>query len=448
MSFDFDLLVIGGGSAGLAAAKRAAKYNVRVAIVEQSQLGGTCVNQGCISKKLMVYAADFATMPNKARDYGWSIEAGKFDWQRFVAVRDQEIRRLRQVQADSLTHAGIETIRGQAAFFDAHTVEVGDRKLTADKILIAVGGEPVLPDLPGIEHVITSNEIFNLNQLPQRIAIVGSGYIGVEFASILRSFGTEVTLMDQEDRLLKGFDHDLQTAVQNGLNRRGIKSLFKTTVKKIEQQSQSLQLTLVGDCPGALTVDTVLFAIGRTPSLGSLNLDQAEVKVEGKAIAVNEYSQTSQANIFAIGDCTNRLPLTPVARAEGQAFAETEFGSHTYHLDYEYVPTAVFSRPEAAAIGMTEAKAREAYGDEAVRCYQTEFQPLFDSLRHHAEKSMLKLVVRQPSNQVLGAHLVTAHAAEIIQGIAIAVKYGITKQDFDNMIGIHPTSAEEFFSNF
>jgi glutathione reductase (NADPH) len=254
--------------------------------------------------------------------------------------------------------------------------------------------------------------------------------------------------MDREEQLLKGFDSDLREVVQAGLTKRGIKSLFKTTVKKIEQQSQSLQLSLTGDCPEALTVDTVLFAIGRTPNLENLGLEQADVKVEGKAIAVNDNSQTSQANIFAIGDCTDRLPLTPVARAEGQAFAETVFGNHACYLDYDYVPTAVFARPEAAAIGMTEAKAREKYGDEVVQCYQTEFQPLFDRLSHPPEKSMLKLVVRQPSNQVLGAHLVTANAAEIIQGIAIAIKHGITKQDFDSMIGIHPTSAEEFFSSF
>ncbi|MGI0487806.1 glutathione-disulfide reductase [Pantanalinema rosaneae CENA516] len=445
MRYDYNLFVIGAGPGGLAAAKRAAKYGAKVAIAEQNYIGGVCVNQGCIGKKFMVYASDFARVLEVAGNWGWQTEHQAFNWQHFKAVRDQEIARLRHIHQTALEQAGVEIIPVQARLIDSHTIAVDDRRITAEKVLLAVGGHPVKPEIPGIEHAITSREMFALEALPQSIAIVGSGYIGVEFASILRAFGTEVTLLDRSDNILQGFDHDLQVAVRSGLLQQGIQSFCHTTVKAIQPDSEGLQLTLVGDQTQSLTVDTVLCAIGRTPNLSGLGLEAAGVKPQDGAIAVDAYSRTSQANIFAIGDCTDRLPLTPVARAEGHAFAETEFGNQPCHIDYTYVPSAVFCRPEAATVGMTEVAARHKHGDQAIQCHRIEFEPLFSRLDHYPGKAMLKLVVHRTSSQILGVHVVSQDAAEMIQGIAIAIKRGITKPDFDEMIGIHPTLAEEFF---
>ncbi|MBL1178059.1 glutathione-disulfide reductase [Pantanalinema sp. GBBB05] len=445
MQYDYNLFIIGAGPGGLAAAKRAAKYGARVAIAEQHHIGGVCVNQGCISKKSMVYASDFARLLASAGNWGWQVKHQTFDWQYFKAVRDQEVARLRERHQAALIEAGVELIPEKAILIDPHTIHVSDRQITAEKILLAVGGQPMQPQLPGVEYAVTSREMFGLEKLPQRIAIIGSGYIGVEFASILRAFEVEVTLLEQADTILHGFDQEVQQAVRSGLLQQGIHSFCNTTVKEIAPGAAGLQLTLDGDQTQPLTVDTVLCAIGRTPNLAGLGLEQAGVQIQDGAVTVDAYSRTSQANIFAIGDCTNRLPLTPVARAEGHAFAETEFGNHPCHIDYTYVPSAVFCRPEAAAIGMTEADARDKYGDHAIQCHRTEFEPLFSRLDRYPGKAMLKLVLHRSTSKVLGVHVVSQDAAEMIQGIAIAIKRGITKPDFDEMIGIHPTLAEEFF---
>lgn len=447
MTYDYDLFVIGAGSAGITGAKQAAKHGVKVAIAESQHVGGVCVNQGCISKKLMVYAADFAKLSNDAADYGWRIQTNGFDWEKFKAVRDREVERLRQVQQKALDQLGIESIHAQVSFIDDHTLQVGDRKITADKILLAVGGKPIQPKLPGIEHTITSNEIFNLPQIPQRLAVIGSGYIGVEFASIFRYFGTDVTLMDRDESILKGFDDDLRSHVRQGLMNRGIHSLSNTTAASIEQISTGYKLNLEGDHAAPLEVDTILCAVGRVPNLEGLALENAGVEIDGKAIAVDDYSRTSRPHIFAVGDCTNRLPLTPVARAEGRAFADTAFGDSPRSIDYTHVPSAVFARPEAASVGLTEAQAEEKQGKEAIRCYRVEFQSLYSSVNQCADKSLLKLVIHQASKQVLGVHLVCENASEILQGIAVVVKKGITKTELEEMIGIHPTSAEEFFTS-
>lgn len=445
MAYDYNLLVIGAGSAGLAAAKRATKYGAKVTIVEQEHLGGVCVNRGCIPKKLMVYAADVAHCIEAAHHYGWSIEQAQFDWHRFITARNQEIERLRQVQQHALDQARVDLVRGHASFVDAHTIQVDDRQLTADYVLIAVGGKPNKPPIPGIEYTLTSREMFHLQELPARIAIIGGGYIGVEFASTLRSFGAEVFLMNQEECILINFDHDLRNAVREGLQNRGIHSFCSTTAKEIQPNSNGLQLTLTGEHSESLTVDMVLCATGRTPNLEALNLDKAGVAVQQKAIAVDDYNRTSQTHIFAIGDCTNRLPLTPVVRAEGQAFADTVFGEQPCKIDYETVPSAVFSRPEAASVGMTESQACEKYGDDRIECNRIEFQPLFDRLSPSSQPTLMKQVIQRASGQVIGVHIVAKHAAEIIQGIALAMKQGITKQDLHHMIGVHPTLAEEFF---
>lgn len=446
MTYNYDLLVIGAGSAGLAAAKRAAKLGAKVAIIEQNQVGGVCVNRGCIPKKLTGYAAYFAPLFADAEKFGWSVEKVAFDWQAFVAARDQEIKRLHQVQHQGLTEAGAEFIAGSTTFVDAHTLEVDDRTLTADYILIAVGGQPILPDIPGIDLAITSDQMFHLQQLPAHLLVIGGGYIGVEFASILHDVGTKVTIVDRESHILSGFDDELRVRVQQGLTQRDIAVLCDTTVKAIKSVSKQLQVTLSQKTSEPCHVDMVLCAIGRTPNLEKLNLEKVGVDLQGKAIAVDQNSRTSQANIYAVGDCTNRLPLTPVARAEGQIFADTVFGQKSNSLDYDNVPSAVFSRPEAAGAGLTEAKARERYGEDAVECNTIEFHSLYQRLAQSAPPNWMKQVIHRQSNKVVGVHLVAEHAAEMIQGIALAIKQGVSQQGVEQMIGIHPTVAEEFFT--
>jgi glutathione reductase (NADPH) len=447
MPYNYDLLVIGAGSGGLAAAKQSAKYGAKVAIAESRFLGGVCVNQGCISKKLMVFAADFAKYVDESANYGWNLQTVAFDWDAFKQNRDREVERLRDVQHKALIDAGVELIQGYAVFEDAHTVNVGDRTITADKILIAVGGKPILPKLPGIEHAITSDDIFNLPEIPQRLAIIGSGYIGVEFASIFRYLGSEVTIVDRSDSILSGFDDDLRNHVRQGLMNRGIQSLINASVTGIEATGNELQLLLEEEPSDPIMADKILCAVGRAANLDGLRLEKADVELAEKAIAVDEFSRTSCPNIFAVGDCTNRLPLTPVARAEGRAFADTVFGDRPRAIDYVNVPSAVFARPEAAAVGLTEAQAKAEYGEETIRNHHVEFQSLYSSVNRSADKSLIKLVIHQPTDRVLGIHLVCEHAAEMVQGMTAIVKEHVTKADLEELIGVHPTSAEEFFTS-
>ena len=372
---------------------------------------------------------------------------GSLDWSKFMAAVHQHLEKLNQTYLETLQQAGVELIRGRAIFRDEHTIAVGDRTVTADKILIAVGGHPLVPDIPGKEHGITSRGMFHLQEIPKRLAIIGGGYIGVEFSSMMNAFGSEVTLMETDELILSGFDEAIRSTVQEGLSNRGIKLLGGTTAKEIQPSSDGLQLSLSGDTNETITADTVLIATGRAPNTKDLGLDHAGVEVGEKGeVQVDEYSRTTQENIFAIGDCTVRIPLTPVAKAEAGAVVETIFGEPR-SVNYEYATSAVFSRPEAATIGMTEAKAREKFGD-AVCCYTTRFSPLLYSLASQAEpvQAMMKLVVQGDSEQVLGAHMVGERAADIIQSLGVAVRKGITKQDLDEAIAIHPTTGEEFLT--
>lgn len=446
MSFDYDLFVIGAGPGGTAAARRAAAHGARVAVAEQEAIGGTCSNRGCIPKKLIVYAADFALQDQMAHSYGWSECQRQLDWTRLLKAIHKHIESLRQSYLEKFQKAGIEMLCSRATFVDAHTVEVDGRKVTADKILIAVGGQPLKPDIPGMEYAITSREMFQLPQLPQRLAIVGGGYIGVEFASMMNALGAQVTLMDRDELILSGFDDDIRSAVQAGLSKRGVRFLGNTTAKQLCKSADGIQLSLSGEVSETITADTILIATGRSPNTKSLNLENASVELGEKGeIKVDAYGRTNQANIFAVGDCTNRVPLTPVARAEGRAFADTVFKSKSKQVEYEYFTSAVFARPEAAAVGMTEAKAREKFG-AAVQCHQTEVEPLFNSITPHDDSVMIKLVVNGNTDEILGAHMVGEHAAEIIQSLAVAIRKGVTKQDFDATIGIHPTTGEEFLT--
>jgi len=456
MTYDYDLFVIGGGSGGLAASKRAASYGAKVAIAEEYLVGGTCVIRGCIPKKLMVYGSHFPALFHDAAGYGWHVGETRLDWEHLITSIDKEVRRLSQLHTGFLERAGVELIQSRAKFLDLHTLEVDGRKVTAEKILIAVGGRPVKPDLPGMEYAITSNEMFHLKEQPRHIAIIGAGYIGVEFACIMRGLGCEVTQIIRGDRILRGFDDDVRNGIQDGMKHHGIRMIANTVVNQVEQVPEGLKLTLSDESQEPVIADVFLAATGRAPNVEGLGLENVSVEVieddclEGpgysmaSAITVNEYSQTSQPHIFAVGDVTDRINLTPVAVGEGRAFADTEFGNIRRVFNHENVPSAVFSTPEAATVGMTEADARKKLGDDGVKVYRARFRPLFHSLTGAEEKTMMKLVVDADSDRVLGAHMLGENAAEIIQGVAIAVNMGATKKDFDATVGIHPSAAEEF----
>ncbi|MFN6513480.1 MAG: glutathione-disulfide reductase [Nostoc sp. CreGUA01] len=446
MTFDYDLFVIGAGPGGLAAAKKAASYGVRVAIAEQEALGGTCVNRGCVPKKLIVCAADFALQNKMAHSYGWSDCPTYFDWTLFIKSVHKHVDSINESYFQQLQKAGIEIISESASFVDAHTISIGERKVTADKILIAVGGRPLKPNIPGIEYAITSREMFQLPYLPKRLTIIGGGYIGVEFSSMMHAFGCQVTLIEKEKMILSGFDDDIRSHVQQALSKRPIKLFTNTTVQKIKYSEESLLLSINSESREIVAADTILVATGYTPNTKNLGLENAHVEIsQHGAIKVDEQNRTNQENIFAVGDCTSRIQLSPVAKTEGIAFANTVFGNKPQKLNYDYVPSAVFCRPEVASVGMTEAKAREKFG-ESVKCYYKEFQPLFYQLTEKDKQATIKLVVNGDSEEVLGAHMVGENAADIIQSLGVAIRKGITKQELDETIGIHPTAGEEFLS--
>lgn len=445
MKFDYGLFVIGAGPGGLAASEQAAGYGVRVAIAEQDSVGGTCVIRGCIPEKLMSFAAEFAEEAQVAAGYGWNQPQYTFDWQQFIAAKEQEIHRLSQVHSQKLTEAGVELIKGKTIFIDAHTLDVAGRQITADKILIAVGAKDVKPEIPGREYIITSSQLFSLKQQPKHIAVIGGNYIPVKLAGIMNNLGSQVTQVFLEDHILSAFDEELALVVQEGMIKRGIQILQNTAVKEIKPVGDELDLILSAKSENILSVDTVLFALCRIPNISGLGLEKAGIGLSDGAIVVDEYNQTTQANIFAVGDCINRSNFTPVAIAQGRAFADTQFGNNPRTICYEYVPSTVSSHPEAATVGLSEAQAREKLGD-AVRCYCSKFRPLLHSLPKQDEKTLIKLVVDSHTDRVLGAHMVGEGAVEIIQCLAIALRMGATKKHFDEAIGIHPSVAEEFLT--
>jgi glutathione reductase (NADPH) len=444
MSYDFDLFVIGGGSGGIAAARRAAEYGAKVGIAESSRLGGTCVNRGCIPKKLMVYASRFPDQFEEAQGYGWSPIHSTLDWSKMINAVNQEVERLNGIYQRMLDKSGVEIFSAYAKFIDPHTLEVGDRKVTANKILIAVGGHPVKPDIPGIEHTIVSDDMFHLKEQPKRILIIGGGYIGVEFACIMNGLGSEVTQVVRKDLILNGFDRDLAFNIQEGMKKHGIQILTHRSIAAIEKTSAGLQVKFKENSEEVVITDAVsLAATGRRPNLDNLGLENAKVEIENGAIAVDKYSRTTQENIFAVGDCTDKVNLTPVAIAEGRAFADTQFGHKDRTMSYDNIPTAVFATPEAGTVGLSEEQAREQYGD-AIKIYRTQFRPMYHTLSGRDEKVLMKLIVDQNTDKVLGAHMVGEHAGEIIQSIAIALKMGAKKSDFDATVALHPSIAEEF----
>lgn len=445
MSYDFDLFVIGAGSGGIATARRAAEYGAKVGVAEFDRLGGTCVNRGCIPKKLMVYASHFPELFTDAEGYGWSAVKSQLDWHKMITAVNNEVIRLNGIYQRMLDNSKVELLHGQGKFIDNHTIQVGDRTVTADKILIAVGGVPVRPDVPGIEHALVSDDVFNLTEQPKKMVILGGGYIGCEFACIMNGLGTEVTQVIRQDLILGGFDRDLRSAIQDGMIHHGIEIITNTQDVSIAKADTGVAVTVnAKDGQSVVLADAVsLAALGRKPNTANLGLENVDVKTHHGVVLVDKYSQTSVSNIYAVGDCTDNIQLTPVAINEGRAFADTMFGNKPRTMNYADIPTAIFTTPEAATVGLTEEEAREMHGD-AIKIYRSSFRPMYYVLPNKQEKTLMKLVVDTTTDRVLGAHMVGDHAAEIIQGVAIAVKMGATKAAFDATVGIHPSSAEEF----
>ncbi|WP_419685443.1 glutathione-disulfide reductase [Burkholderia theae] len=442
MDFDYDLFVIGAGSGGVRLARMSASYGARVGIAEQEQIGGTCVLRGCIPKKLLVYASHYPHEVEDAKGFGWTFGAGTLDWSALIAAKDREINRLSDIYISLLRQSGVDMHAGRATLVDAHTVAIGERTIRARHIAIATGSRPSLPPRPGIEHAITSREALSLATLPRRIAVVGGGYIAVEFAGIFNGFGSHVDLFYRGEKILRGFDDDVRQFLTDEMTKQGVTIHSRAVVESISRADDGTLSVRVGDARHG-PYDAVLYATGRVPNVDGLGLEQAGVMLDARgAIAVDAYSATSVASIHAIGDVTSRPQLTPVATRDGGLLARTLFGGSRVAADHAWVPSAVFSQPEVATVGLTEADARRAHGD--VDIYRTSFKALRHTLSGRDERTMMKLVVARDSQRVIGAHMVGRDAGEIIQGIAIAIRAGATKAQFDDTIGIHPTAAEEF----
>jgi len=439
--YDFDLFTIGGGSGGVRASRVAAQYGAKVALAEERYLGGTCVNVGCIPKKLLVYAAEFGEAFDDAVGFGWTLDGRRFDWRALIAGKDREIARLNGVYEKLLTGVGVRILREHATVVDAHTVAVGDARYTTRYILVATGGWPTVPAIPGADLAITSNDAFFLPSLPSRVILVGGGYIGVEFAGIFHGLGAKVSLLHRGSLFLRGFDDDVRRVLAAEILKRRIDLRFNTLVEKIEKGSSGIRATLND---GALVdADLIMFATGRAPNTRGLGLERAGVKLQSDgSVLVDSFSCSSVPSIYAVGDCTHRRQLTPVAIAEGQAVAETLFHDNPARPDYENVPSAVFSLPSIGTVGLTEAEARG--GSAEVDVFTTTFRPLKHTLSGRDEHTFMKIVVDRRSDRVLGCHMVGPEAAEIIQGLAIALRRGATKAQFDATIGVHPSAAEEF----
>ena len=439
--YDFDLFTIGAGSGGVRASRVAASYSAKVAVAEERYLGGTCVNVGCIPKKLLVYASHFRHEFEDAAGFGWTVGERRVDWSKLIANKNKEINRLNGVYRKLLGDSGVTIIDERAEIADAHTIVVGGKKITAKYILVAVGSWPKVPKFPGSQYAITSNEAFYLPSLPRKVIIVGGGYIGVEFAGIFHGLGVEVTQLYRGPLFLRGFDDDCRWTLAEEMKKKGVDLRFNADIETIEKTGAGLRAFLHDGA--AISADQILYATGRVPNTASLGLDKAGVQMkEDGAVIVDGYSKTTTDSIYAIGDCTNRVMLTPVAIAEGRAVADTLFNNNPMTPNYVNVPSAVFSDPNIGTVGLTEAQARAQYKN--IDVYKTSFRPLKHTLTGRDERTMMKIIVDQATDKVLGCHMVGPDAGEIIQGLAVAMNCGATKAQFDATIGIHPTAAEEF----
>lgn len=443
MTYDFDLFVIGAGSGGVRAARFSAGYGARVAVAESRYLGGTCVNVGCVPKKLLVYGAQFADEFEQAQGFGWTPGEATFSWPTLIANKNREIERLNGIYRKLLVGSGVTLLEGHARLLDEHSVEVDGKTYSAERILIATGGWPHIPDIPGHEHAINSNQAFFLEELPKRVLVVGGGYIAVEFASIFNGLGAQTSLLYRGELFLRGFDNSLRTHLHEELGKRGLDVQFNTDIARIDKQADgSLQATLKDG--RTLQADCIFYATGRRPMLDNLGLENTAVSLDDKGyIEVDDEYQTKAPSILAIGDVIGRVQLTPVALAEGMAVARRLFKPQEYRkVDYQNIPTAVFSLPNIGTVGLTEEQAREA--GHQVKIFESRFRPMKLTLTESDERTLMKLVVDADTDRVLGCHMVGPDAGEIVQGLAVAIKAGATKQVFDETIGVHPSAAEEF----
>ena len=439
--YDYDLFTIGAGSGGVRASRMSASFGAKVAVAEERYLGGTCVNVGCIPKKLLVYASHYGDDFDDAAGFGWTVGERRVDWAKLIANKNKEISRLNGVYRKLLGESGVEILEAHAEILDPHTVAVDGKKITAKYLLVAVGSWPAMPKIPGSEHAISSNEAFYLPSLPARVIIVGGGYIGVEFAGIFHGLGARTTQLYRGASFLRGFDDDIRATLAAEMLKRGVDLRFKVDISQIEKTGDTLRAHLTDG--HVIEADQILYATGRLPKTRDLGLERTGIELrESGAVIVDEYSRSSVESVYAIGDCTDRMMLTPVAIAEGMAVANTLFNNKPMRPSYLNVPTAVFSTPNCGTVGLTEEQARER--NFKVDIYRTFYRPLKHTLTGRDERTMMKLVVDQASDRVLGCHMVGPDAGEIIQGLAVAPNCGATKAQFDGTIGIHPTAAEEF----
>ncbi len=443
--FDYDLFVIGGGSGGVRSARWAASLGAKVAICEEDRYGGTCVLRGCIPKKMMVYGSHFADDVITSADYGWDITINGFDWEHFRQKREKELSRLSGLYAGMLERNNVDVIKGKGSFVDTHTIKVGEKSYTAKYIIIAVGGRPWVPDFPGKEFTINSNDFFELKERPKKVVINGGGFIGLEFACLLKNFGSEVHIVIRRENVLRGFDSECACYLKEQMLKSGIHFHEHQHIKEVEKKGSNL---LVKTEKEEIPCDQVIMATGREPYTQGLGLDKAGLEVhEDQSISVDDYSQTKLSHIYAVGDVTNRVTLTPVALQEGMLVAENLFRPNSERvMTYEYIPSAVFSQPPLATVGLSEEEALKEAREkgEEIEVYASEFRPLKYTLGERQKRSLMKMIVSKKDNKVLGLHMVGDDAPEIIQGFAVALKAGATKDVFDRTIGLHPSSAEEF----
>ncbi len=443
MAYDFDLFVIGAGSGGVRAARFAAGFGAKVAVAESRYLGGTCVNVGCVPKKLFVYGAHFADDFEQAEGYGWSLEKANFDWKTLISNKNREIERLNGIYRNLLVNSGVELFEAHARLLGPNSVEVNGQQYSARHILVATGGWPQIPDIPGREYAISSNEAFFLQDLPKRVLVVGGGYIAVEFAGIFQGLGADTSLLYRGELFLRGFDKAVREHLKDELTKRGLDLQFNTEIVRIDKLADGrLQATLKDG--RELHADCVFYATGRRPMLDNLGLENTGVKLDERGfIQVDDQYQSSEPSILAIGDVIGKVQLTPVALAEGMAVARRLFKPEQYRpVDYQHIPTAVFSQPPIGTVGLTEEQAREA--GHSVQIFESRFRPMKLTMTQCQERTLMKLVVDAKTDKVLGCHMVGPDAGEIVQGLAIALKAGASKQLFDETIGVHPTAAEEF----
>ena len=439
-NFDYDLFVIGAGSGGVRAARMSAGFGARVAIAEDRYMGGTCVNVGCVPKKLYVYAAQHGKGFQDARGFGWESPESRFDWTTLRDNKKDEISRLNSIYRKMLEGADAQVIDGRASIVDSHTVAIGEQRYTAERILVATGGWPYVPKFPGSEYVVSSNEIFDLDRFPQRLVIVGGGYIAVEFAGIFNGLGANTTQLYRGPLFLRGFDADIRSHAAQEIAKSGVDLRFEVSIESITSVGEGFNITLTDGAE--LQADAVLYATGRKPNLKGLGLENANVSLTQEGtIKVDEEFCTSVSSIFALGDVIGGLELTPVALAQGMAFARRQFGKLEHQVDYEFIPTAVFCQPTIGTVGYTEEEARARFGH--IRLFKSNFRPMKHTLSGRDEKAFMKIIVDADTDRVVGVHMMGPDSAEILQGIAIAMRAGATKALFDTTIGIHPTTAEE-----